>query len=319
MKEKSQTVSLVEEKLPRDVKLSWSKEVIKDGSVVVWENKFSQLLKFLQEQRRLIEYANADIRLTKNENTGCMHHVNQDHNRQCLIHATNNHSTQNCRSYISMDPRARIDLINSHRACYSCLKPSHYAKNCQLAKKCGKESCVKRHHETLHEAHVQGLVLRASMTNNDGNESCLLQLMKINCAKGHSAQLTVLWDSGAQLCLITFRKARELGIRGRPTQLSLTKVGAVEERVPSYVYDVPLVDKSGNITNIKAYGINEISSEIQCIDVAQVVHLFEGISISDIERPSGFVDLLLGFNYAGIHPVRERVSGNVLLLSNVLS
>ena len=57
----SQTVSIVEEKLPRDVKLAWSKKVVKSGSNIEVGNKFSELLKFLQERRRLIEYTNADI------------------------------------------------------------------------------------------------------------------------------------------------------------------------------------------------------------------------------------------------------------------
>ena len=57
----SQTVSIVEEKLPRDVKLAWSKKVVKSGSNIEVGNKISELFKFLQERRRLIEYTNADI------------------------------------------------------------------------------------------------------------------------------------------------------------------------------------------------------------------------------------------------------------------
>ena len=161
---------------------------------------------------------------------------------------------------------------------------------------------MKAHHETLHEAHMQGLVF--AMANDNINQSCLLQLMKVDCAKSRSARLTVLWDSGAQLCLITFRKARELNLMRMPTQLSITKVGGVEERLSSCVYDAPLRDRSGATTIIKAYGINEISSEIQKINVAQVAPLFNGINGNEIERPSGFVDLLIGFNYASIHPTR---------------
>ena len=213
----SQTVSVVEEKLPRDVKLAWSKKVIKNGSTIHLENKFSKLLEFLQGQRRLIEYANADIRLPERVDTESTHHVNHT-DFGCLIHATNNHSTQNCRAYIAMDAKGKVDLLNSHKACYTCLKPSHFAKDCRLTDKCGKGGCVKTHHETLHEAHTQGLVF--TMANENVSESCLLQLMKVNCAKNQSAQLTVLWDSGAQLCLITFRKAQELNLKGRPTQLS---------------------------------------------------------------------------------------------------
>ena len=140
--------------------------------------------------------------------------------------------------------------------------------------------------------------------------------MKVSFAKNNSVKLNVLWDSGAQLCLITFRKARELGLKGRPTQLSITKIGATRESVTSYIYEVPIRDKLGRVINIQAYGINEISSEIQHVDVTQVISNFEEIGASDIERPSGFVDLLIGFNYASIDPTREMSAGNLILLCN---
>ena len=73
----TQTVSIVEEKLPRDVKLAWSKRVIKKGSTIDLDNKFPKLLEFLQERRRLIEYENADIRLPEKIDIGSMHHVNR--------------------------------------------------------------------------------------------------------------------------------------------------------------------------------------------------------------------------------------------------
>ena len=281
----SQTVSIVEEKLPRDVKLAWSKKVVKSGSNIKVENKFSELLKFLQERRRLIEYTNAEIRLPANETFSQMHHLGNYNVFACLIHATDSHSTQNCRAYLAKDEKSKLELLNSNRACHLCLKPSHFAKDCFSKKVCGKDGCTKSHHESLHKAHTQGLILSTAITNNSTSGTCLLQLMKVNFAKSNSAKLNVLWDSGAQLCLITFRKARELGLKGRPTQLSITKVGATHESVTSYIYDVPIQDNSGRVIRIKAYGINEISSEIQHVDVTQVTEMFEGINTDDIERP----------------------------------
>ena len=56
------TVSLIEERLPRGIKREWSREVNKSGSVVEEKNKFPYLLKFLQEQRKIIEYESSDLR-----------------------------------------------------------------------------------------------------------------------------------------------------------------------------------------------------------------------------------------------------------------
>ena len=56
------TVSLVEERLPRTIRREWSKEVNKSGSVVKSVDKFPDLLKFLQEQRKIIEYESSEVR-----------------------------------------------------------------------------------------------------------------------------------------------------------------------------------------------------------------------------------------------------------------
>ena len=57
-------VSMIEEKLPKDIGLEWVKEVAKTGSSVKDDNKFPFLLKFLLEQRRIIEFQSADLRNT---------------------------------------------------------------------------------------------------------------------------------------------------------------------------------------------------------------------------------------------------------------
>ena len=57
-------VSMIEEKLPKDIGLEWVKEVTKTGSSVKDDNKFPFLLKFLLEQRRIIEFQSADLRNT---------------------------------------------------------------------------------------------------------------------------------------------------------------------------------------------------------------------------------------------------------------
>ena len=314
----SQTVSLVEEKLPRDLKLAWSKEVKRDGSDIKWTNKFPKLLSFLLEQKRIREYANADLRSSSIASSGATHYVNQSTSNAtiCIIHSTDKHSTASCRAYLALEPKGRLDLLSKHKACYTCLRPHHFSKNCWKKVKCGVDECEQIHHSSLHDALKQGVVLRATKTDTEVDGSCLLQLMKIQTALHTPRNLTVLWDSGASLCLITFRKANELKLKGKPTQLSIVKVGGNPEVISSFSYNVPVVDDKGKVTIIKAYGINEITSKIEHINVSMVAHLFKETTVEEIERPCGNVDLLIGFNYAGLHPVREQVAGNLLLLKN---
>ena len=56
------SVSVIEKKLPTDVKKEWTKLVSSDDSTVDKTNKFPSLLKFLLNQKQAIEYENAELR-----------------------------------------------------------------------------------------------------------------------------------------------------------------------------------------------------------------------------------------------------------------
>ena len=90
--------------------------------------------------------------------------------------------------------------------------------------------------------------------------------------------LNVLWDGGAIISLITFDKAKELNLIGEPVKLSVVKVGGLKVEIQSSVYALPLTDKSGNSIEFQVYGIDKISSCMNSIDVAGVMHLFDGVS-----------------------------------------
>jgi hypothetical protein len=143
------------------------------------------------------------------------------------------------------------------------------------------------------------------------NSTCLLQIQRIKTSKGST---NVLWDSAASICLLPYSKAKEEKLHGKQVQLSITKVGGIDEKLTSHLYRVPLVNQYGKTVFIKAYGIGRITSDIQAVNLDGVVHLFKGISAEEVARPTGPVDLLIGYEYAGFHPQLERRNGHLLLL-----
>ena len=145
------------------------------------------------------------------------------------------------------------------------------------------------------------------------NSTCLLQIQRIKTSKGST---NVLWDNAASICLITYSKAKEEKLHGKQVQLSITKVGGIDEKLTSHMYRVPLVNQYGKTVFIEAYGIERITSDIQAVNLDGVVHLFKGISAEEVARPPGPVDLLFGYEYAGFHPQLERRNGHLLLLKN---
>ena len=86
--------------------------------------------------------------------------------------------------------------------------------------------------------------------------------------------------------------------------------------IPSYGYDLPLCDKSGRVIIFRIYGIDKISTDVKYISVKGVLHLFNDIKEVDIQRPTGEIDILVRYEYAGFHPVREQSVGHLIILNN---
>ena len=87
--------------------------------------------------------------------------------------------------------------------------------------------------------------------------------MKLPAGEKHVHDMNVMWDSGATVCLITFKKAKELELKGDRVAIKIVKVGGDKETVESKLYDVPVRDTQGRIEYFKAYDISKISSAIK--------------------------------------------------------
>ena len=153
----------------------------------------------------------------------------------------------------------------------------------------------------------------ANMCNNRDVDTCLLQVQRIRTKKGWA---NVLWDNGASLCFITNKKAKEEKLKGIRAELSIVKVGGVNEKLVSYKFKLTLIDKRGQELQIDVYGIDKITSNIQEVNLDGVHRLFKDVTKEEIARPTGEIDVLIGFEYAGFHPQREQFAGHLLLLRN---
>ena len=142
---------------------------------------------------------------------------------------------------------------------------------------------------------------------------CLLPLTAISSDTIPSRKVNVLWDSGATFSLITFKKANQLNLIGEEISISVTKVRGEKETIPSYAYDLPLHDKSGKVIIVRVHGIDKISTYVKYISVKGVLHLFDDIKEVDIQRPTSEIDVLIEYEYAGFHPVREQSVSHLII------
>ena len=138
-------------------------------------------------------------------------------------------------------------------ACWNCLRIGHRHYNCFNSHKCLKEGCNLYHHPSLHEdERVSVKQAQVSQFQSSTKScACLLQLMKLPAGEQHIQEINVMWDSGATVCLITFKKANELGLIGKKVSIKIIKVGGAKEIFESKLYDVPVRDKNGLIETSK--------------------------------------------------------------------
>ena len=87
-------------------------------------------------------------------------------------------------------------------------------------------------------------------------------------------------------------------------------------KLMSRKYKLTLIGKRGQELQIDVYGIDKITSDIQTINLDGVNRLFGNETKREITRPTGEVDVFIGFEYAGFHPQKELSSKHLLLLKN---
>ena len=96
----------------------------------------------------------------------------------------------------------------------------------------------------------------------------------------------------------------------------MTTVGGLTTQLKSYEYTVMLHDVDDNRVEVKAIGIEKISSPINRVNKREISKVFR-IDESTINRPDeGEVDMLVGLQYAALHPVPIQTEGHLVLYHN---
>ena len=115
-----------------------------------------------------------------------------------------------------------------------------------------------------------------------------------------------MWDNAASSKFITNSKAKAEMLDGTRVEISIVKVEGTSETIMSNRYLLPLIDSQGQVVPFEAYGIDVITADIQSVSVNNVTDIFKDVTLEEIRRPTGSVDVLKGYGYAGYHPVPEQ-------------
>ncbi|KAL9961368.1 hypothetical protein ACROYT_G030292 [Oculina patagonica] len=126
------SVSIIERKLPNDVKREWAKLVSSEHSPVDKRDKFPSLLRFLLEQKQAKEYENAELRSSGSlPLRGSLHYLEKKNDKvaipegqgssrykrtKCLYHEGANHWTNEWRVYLSKSVQERLKTESTRKS-----------------------------------------------------------------------------------------------------------------------------------------------------------------------------------------------------------
>ena len=238
------SVSIIEKKLPPDIRKDWPKLISSDTSAVDKKDKFPSLLKFLLNQKRAIEYDSADLRKSAQQSVNHVNAAVQEvaendqqrrvSNTRFLFHDNAEQETRECRLYLSESWEERMNMLREKRACWSCLKIGHRIRDCRKRKVCGENGCTRTYHRTTHgESSAANVSATENTCSNPARDTCLLQLQRVKTKKGWA---NVMWDNAASLSFITNSKAETENLRGARVELSIVKVGDQTKKFISQKY-----------------------------------------------------------------------------------
>ena len=96
--------------------------------------------------------------------------------------------------------------------------------------------------------------------------------------------------------------------------LYLKVVNQQFEKVQSKVYRFELVDQQGKTWPVKAFGVDSISREAAYYPTPDLLSKFPELEAEEIEWREGDIEILLGMDVVGMHPVESKTRGNQRLM-----
>jgi len=230
----------------------------------------------------------------------------------------NKHFLSECRAFKRLDADGKGKVVLERKLCIVCFSPAHDEPNCPRKTTwlpCDKQNCGKWHSRYIHGANVPGLVLAVPEYAVQGKEAekvvFLTQFIELPGGK----LCHTFWDHGSSTALITFKFAEKAGLPGQRCSFKLVGVGEKEENYETKLYHVPLVDRSGEVHDVFAFGIEKITAEMKGYNLEEILTFFPDHRCY-LEPTEGEVDLLVGISYMNILPSQTMVVGSLGLYNS---
>ena len=321
------TVTLIQEKLPERILRKWIDLDVSSSSASS-KNSFEELLEFLKTERkkaeRVLQVKETNKEKNKENNkkrdkkdddkpqaNGYSNYAGGGGNgckKCCLVHPNADHHTRLCKQFRKKSPEERGALVKAANGCKFCLGKSHGGNPCPFEDKwdkCGLNGCQVYHSRLLHDCGIPEFcnyvdVSSATIRYNNIEKGKTLLLME--SVRTPTDELTVFWDDGSTIGLVSKAYVLRAKLKGIEMQYSLETTGGKVETHTATLYEIVLLDRKGDKHVIKAFEIDEICSYINSFDMSEIAKLFPSVSLDQVTRCGGKAELMIGSNYLPLHP-----------------
>ena len=171
-----------------------------------------------------------------------------------------------CPKFREKTPHERGKIIESLKACYSCLDPNHEGKDCRyLSKnKCtemvGSSQCGEPHHKLLHNCGV-AYCHNTHAISPYNDSQVLFEIQEIDMP-GVSTAAVVMFDGCSSACLIRHGYAAEAGFEGKPVKYFLQSTGYPARLKTTTLYEFSMMEITGEDRRVSALGIDQITESL---------------------------------------------------------
>ena len=228
-------------------------------------------------------------------------------------------------------------LASSKNICSYCLKPGHQAKDCRspnddLACPCGSDinylicpktqACQTRSNWNKTSGNTVSMNTSSTIVNGARVGATLNPIVNVRMS-GSNTHLPTMFDNCSQTTFILNSVARENKLKGRNISFVLVCTDGSKSQKIGKLFQVSLCDIDGNIHQIQAIGLDQISSKFSGAKVTNVKSDLLGhrdcYTLQDrkLNRKGGDIKLLVGTDVASIHPVKVVNLGELIIMKTI--
>jgi len=239
---------LVEElvfKIPAGLRIQWGMIAASKGSDEPNLKDFSQWLEDMAIAASYVSSTSVNTKEPAREKTeGSIKHFTPNPRQPlfattsewkpvCTFCELSGHLIHSCEQFIHLDLENRRQWVNNKKACFSCLKIGHSAKDCRRKRTCGLDGCNKHHHQLLHPserregkpgrvgsqsaltAPFEGKTRFVAVQSAPKAPHVLLRLLPVRVSGPRGVVDThALFDEGSTAILMDDKLANEIGLTG---------------------------------------------------------------------------------------------------------